>query len=66
MGVLFLYSRYSWPSRFASSGSSIAFNSHTFKTTKSGVNMKAKLKDPINIPKPNKSMNAPESIGFLA
>lgn len=66
MGVLFLYSRYSSPSRFASSGSSIAFNSQTFKPIKRGVNMKVKLKDRINIPKPNRSMNTPESIGFLA
>jgi hypothetical protein len=28
--------------------------------------MKVKLKDPINIPTPNRSMNTPVSIGFLA
>jgi hypothetical protein len=47
MGVLFLYSRYASPSRFTSSGSSIAFNSQIFKAINSGVNKKVKLKDPI-------------------
>ena len=66
MGVLFLYSRYASPSRFTSSGSSIAFNSQIFKAINSGVNKKVKLKDPINIPKPNSNRNTPDSIGFLA
>jgi hypothetical protein len=66
IGVRFLYSTYSLPSRFTSSGSSIAFNSQKLNQIKSGVNRKTRETDLSRTPKPNSRMNTPVIIGFLA
>ena len=65
IGTFFLYSIYSFPSRFSSSGSSIAFNSHAFSRTKRGVKMKVRVIDLNKMLNPNSAIDIPVTIGFL-
>ncbi len=66
MGTLFLYSIYSVPRRFASSGSSIFFNSQMFAEMNSGVKKKNNDMEFNSIAQPNNWMKIPVSIGLRA
>lgn len=65
MGVRSLYSEYSFPKRFISSGSSIYLNSRMLINTNSGVMMKVSDIDPNKMPIPAITINKPVIIGFL-
>ena len=65
MGVFFLYSKYSLPNLFSSSGSSIVFNSKILTEIKRGLNIKIIEIEFNKVPTPNRRITDRLTMDFL-